>query len=61
MVANPNTRLFLFGFKAKDIMEGMLAIMDAKKQKIKSTCFEKWDYHLNSISDIHQKLGTFNW
>ena len=41
MVANPNTRLFLFGFKAKDIMEGMLAIMDAKKQKIKSTCFEK--------------------
>jgi isocitrate/isopropylmalate dehydrogenase len=50
----------LLGFIIRENAEGMLANTEAKKQKKRRVAFEKWDYHLKIISEIHQKLGTFS-
>jgi hypothetical protein len=60
IVANPTVNVFLVGFIISDTIEGRLAITQEARQKNSKTCFEKWDYHLKLISEIHQKLGTLS-
>lgn len=40
IVAKPIIRVFLVGFMSKDMIDGILAIIDAAKQKNKSICLE---------------------
>jgi hypothetical protein len=41
IVAKPIVKVFLVGFTIKDMIEGILAKVDPKKQKNSSVCFEK--------------------
>ena len=40
IVAKPIMSVFLVGFMSKDMIDGILAITDAAKQKNKRVCFE---------------------
>lgn len=40
IVAKPIIRVFLVGFMSKDMIDGILAIIDAAKQNNKSICLE---------------------
>lgn len=42
------------------IIEGILPIIEAKKQKKSSVCLEKRVYHFIKTSEIHQKFGTLS-
>lgn len=61
IVAKPIVSAFLVGFTSMETTEGRLAMTDDAKQKKRSKGFEKRDYHLITMSEIHQKLGTFSW
>lgn len=55
------TIAFLVGLMIIESIEGRLPTTDPAKQKKSKVCLANRDYHLKRMSDIHQKLGTFNW
>lgn len=60
IVAKPMVRDFLLGLMRREMMEGTLAMTEETKQKRRRVFLEKSDSHLKTISEMHQKLGTFS-
>lgn len=61
IVAKPKSRLFLLGFIIIEDIEGMLTVIEARKQKKTSIPLLKCLSHCITMSDMHQKLGTLSW
>jgi len=51
---------FREGFMSRATIEGMLNIVQAKKQKKVSKGLDAQFCHFITTSDMHQKLGTFS-
>ena len=61
IVAKPSTRLFFVGLTIIESIEGMLTVIEARKQKKTSNPLLKCTYQFITMSEMHQKLGTFSW